>query len=244
MRSSSNRQGIWLAAGLLLAVACSVLAPHADRSRYFMLESTSPSAVAARAEGPSLGFGPIEMPEYLKRREMITRSGPHELRQSATDRWAEPLDVALPRVLGQNVVHELGGGRTVPFPWYENERPEFQIRVAIERFEPDPTGDAVLDARWTVRELGPGGERIDGETRARHTPVAPESEAVAEALSACVADLGADIAREVRRSGRFFVRGSLRPRPRPSPAGGPERRRAALVRTDRRELRALPDRAQ
>ena len=50
-----------------------------------------------------IGVGPIEIPSYLDRPQIITRMRLHELMLNEHALWAEPLDKALARVIALNL---------------------------------------------------------------------------------------------------------------------------------------------
>jgi uncharacterized lipoprotein YmbA len=143
----------------------------------------------------SIGLGPIRLPDYLvDRREMIIRRNPTELSSSPVDRWAEPLDSAVPRILGLDLSTQLGQRPVVLYPWYETQEPDFQVSVEFERFEIDSDGNAVLAARYEARRLHGARPTLYRETRETKTPANGDPAALAAALSGTLADLSRDIA--------------------------------------------------
>ena len=57
----------------------------------------------AAAQGPVIGVGPITVPKYLDRPQIVTRSGRNQLALGEFDRWAEPLQDNVLRVLAENL---------------------------------------------------------------------------------------------------------------------------------------------
>jgi len=189
---------------LVLSAGCSILAPRPDPSRFFVLEAIPPpSTLPVQSPGNGfIGLGPIRLPDYLvDRREMIIRRNPTEVAPSKMDRWAEPLDVAIPRVLGLDLSAELGQERVVLYPWYETQGPDFQVAIDFERFEIDADGNAALVARFEARGLHGLERRLYRETRASRTPATGDAAALAAALSQVLAELGRDIAAAIQQLG-------------------------------------------
>ena len=86
MRISPAR---WLAVVVFFALAGCAASPP---SRFYVLspvasDTTAPPTVSA----PAIGVGPVELPDYLGRPEIVVRSGAYELRYNETQRWAETL---------------------------------------------------------------------------------------------------------------------------------------------------------
>ena len=133
---------------MVLLSACSIMAPQPDNTKFFVLTSTAgaSSGSAAPATGGSspsnlvIGVGPIKLPQYLRRPEVVTRTSPSELTLSDTDRWAEPLDSAFVRVLSENLSQLLGTQQVVTFPWYNSSQIDYAVQVNVMRFETDPKG--------------------------------------------------------------------------------------------------------
>ena len=91
---------------------CALLRPHADPTRFYVLTVPSPpSAPAADGEFKRwrVGLRPVEVPSYLRTKFMVVRTGTNEIHFADFDRWAEPLDQGISRVLKET----LGSARNV-----------------------------------------------------------------------------------------------------------------------------------
>ena len=97
--------------GLLLGLEACTSTP----SRFYVLSSLSASetiAATAATQGPVIGVGPITLPKYLDRPQIVTRAGSNQLALAEFDRWAEPLQDNVARVLAENLAppHPHGSG--------------------------------------------------------------------------------------------------------------------------------------
>lgn len=185
-----------LAASFFLA-AC--LGPRADPSAYYVLAPVPPPA----AEPPlavSIGIGPVTIPGYLDRLQIVTRLGDNELAVSEVDRWGEPLGGSVARTLEANLRALLAGSRYVEYPWYPSEAPDFAVAVDVRRFEVDSSGTVVLDATW--RLMRDGTQIEGGGPRIEEPSAAPGQAAAVAAQSRALGRLSAEIASAVRRAGR------------------------------------------
>jgi uncharacterized lipoprotein YmbA len=182
----------------ILAAGCSLLAPASDPSRFFVLTALVPPA----PDGPplTLGVGPITLAAYLGVPEIQTRVNATEMRRSPIDRWGEPLADGLQRVLAQDLSAELGTRDVVLFPWYAEEQPGVQVAASIRRFELEPDGSAVLEARYEVTR--PGGGGVLRDVAIRKAPSGSGMAASVTALSEALADLAREIARDVAQGRR------------------------------------------
>jgi uncharacterized lipoprotein YmbA len=112
----------------------------------------------------TVGVGPVLLPDYLDRLQVVTRTPSGELAVSDTQRWAEPLQEGLIRVLDENLSALLGTERIVRFPWPRSLTPEYQVALEVLRFESGPDAMLRLDARWWLR--GGDGDVIRSRARA------------------------------------------------------------------------------
>ncbi|MHC4712865.1 MAG: PqiC family protein [Planctomycetota bacterium] len=199
----TRRKYGWLAASPLLALLALLLAGCGSTapSRFYVLEpmvenGDAPSAQLATES--SVGIGPVTLPEYLDRPQMVTRAGGNRLELAEFDRWAEPLTTDFTRVLADNISTLLSTERIVLFPWPASVNVDYKVRVDVKRFEADAAGTVTLDARWTV-SAGKGTETIH-RSRLKQ-PVGEDGYgAVAAAQSKALAELSLEIARAIAKT--------------------------------------------
>ena len=127
---------------MAMTAGCSVLSPQPDRSRFFILSPVSDSAgMAARPASTSpdsqltIGIGPVEFPDYLRRLAVVTRVAPNRIVLSDDRRWAEPLDKNFTRVLSENLATLLDTQRIEKYPWSLRTKVDYQIEINVQRFE-------------------------------------------------------------------------------------------------------------
>jgi len=181
-----------------LAGCASLLAPKVPPTRYYVLSATPPPGGAGVAPGSAadltIGLGPVGVPGYLDRRELVTRVAPNRLEVAQLDLWGEPIGQNVKAVLAQDLASRLGGATVVVFPWNVGYAPDYRVRIDVARFEGTSDGDVVLAASWSVRE-----ERAKRTVTRRESlitePVADGSaDATVAALSAALGALADEIA--------------------------------------------------
>jgi len=77
--------------------------PSPNPSRIFVLFSPLQAAERQDLDRPgqiSLGVGPVRLPGYLDRREIVMRATQSRFDLSENDRWAEPLETNFTRARG------------------------------------------------------------------------------------------------------------------------------------------------
>ena len=184
-----------LFAGLVLVAGC--LGPRADRSAFFLL--TTPPTLGEGTPVPvALGLGPITLPGYLDRPQIVVRVSDNEIVLTESDRWAEPLRDNVSRTLKENLSRLLPTSSYVEFPWYEADAPDYVVVVEIRRFEADSAGTVILDATWRLTEAG---RAIDGRTTLIDESAGGlERSGTVAAQSRALAELSREIAEGVRRA--------------------------------------------
>jgi uncharacterized protein len=76
-----------------------------------------------------IGVGPVIMPGYLDRNQIVLRTGADKVEISTFHRWAEPLEDGIIRVLAEEIAARVPTERVVMFPW---------------------RGVVTLDTRWRI----------------------------------------------------------------------------------------------
>jgi uncharacterized protein len=189
------------------AIGCSVLAPRPDHSRFYKLtpisatsadRETSPAPSPA-SPAPVYGLGPVKLPGYLDRNELVTRVSPTEVTYSTTERWAEPLAATFTGVLLQDLSVLLDTHRIVSYPWPSGERVDYQIEIDVLQFDNDASGNTRLIARWRVKDVRNATYLMAKETQVAHSQQPGGNGARIAALSDALRDLGQDIAGALRQ---------------------------------------------
>jgi len=180
---------------LLALAAC--LGPRSDPSAFFLLSSPPPD-VTGTPVPVRIGVGPVTLPGYLERPQIVTRISDDEIALSEADRWAEPLADNLVRTLEENLAGLLPGSSSVGYPWYAAGAPDYAVALEVRRFEADASGAVVLDATWRLSR--DDSQVAAGATRIEEQAVGFDRAAAVAAHSRALAELSREIAAAVRRT--------------------------------------------
>jgi uncharacterized lipoprotein YmbA len=178
--------------GLLLA-GCGDSQP----TRFYTLSPLASTPDGVPSAELSVGVGPVSLPPYLDRPQVVTRAGSNRVDLADFDSWAEPLDGLFGRVLAENLALLLGTDDVLVLPQQRLITFDYQVEVDVARFDVDSAGNAVLDARWWL--LGPDGVKLLHGGRSTITePSQPgDYAAAAAALSRALSAMSADIANTI-----------------------------------------------
>jgi uncharacterized lipoprotein YmbA len=136
--------------GLIIAVTLPIAllgCGTTPASKYYLL-SVEASGFPDGAS-PSLGVGPIEIPEYLNRNALIYSREGNRLHIANFERWAEPLDSSIGRVVRLNLASLLNTQNIQVYPWSESERPEYAVEVNVINMDANDQ-QARLVAEWRI----------------------------------------------------------------------------------------------
>jgi uncharacterized lipoprotein YmbA len=137
----------------------------------------------------------IRMPEYLNRSQMVMRGSGAEIIVDDFNRWAEPLDDSIHRVLASNLDVLLESVVVVAYPSSAVLDIDYRLIGRFDRFNADKDGLVVLDAQWGIADstgvvrMSP--RRVRFESQATN-PNDPGS--IAQAMSDVLAQFCRDIA--------------------------------------------------
>jgi hypothetical protein len=152
-------------------------------------------------QAPTLGVGPVTLPRYLDRPQIVTRASPYEIKLAEFDRWAEALDINFARVLAENLSLLLPTARVVTSPWPRATTIDYHITVDVAHFLSQVGDDSLLIADWTLLE-GEGQQTLmTGRSRFKASPAGSDYAAIVAAMSQTVASLSREIATTVRGVG-------------------------------------------
>ena len=122
-------------------------------SHFYVLNTLSASetmAATAAAQGPVIGVGPITLPKYLDRPQIVTRAGRHQLALGEFDRWAEPLQDNVVRVLAENLARLIPTDHLRLHPWPRSASLDYQVTVEVLHFDGWSGGESTLLALWSI----------------------------------------------------------------------------------------------
>lgn len=98
----------------------------------------------------SIGIGPVEIPEYLDRPQIVVRTGANTIKIHEFDRWAEPIKDGITRVITENLVALIETEKIIIHPWSSPLRVDYRLGLHFTRFEASSDGEAILAGWWSL----------------------------------------------------------------------------------------------
>lgn len=187
-----------LVSALLAAVAPFLLSACGSAEQLYRLNPDGPAPLALT--GPTIGLGPVVLPGYVDRPELIFQGEGNQFKVPAKVRWAGTLNENLTRTLATDVGRRLGTGNVLSYPWSPGTAVSLQVSVDVQQFHAVSGGGALLDASWRVQN--PASRRtLRRQSVSLREPVVGDGyDAVVTAESRLVARLADEIARSLRAS--------------------------------------------
>lgn len=196
MRRMKSLQITFLGLGLALLTGCSTSPPS---QFYTMTPMEPPSPIADRASMVAVGLGPVRLPEYLDRPQIVTRTDQVRLHLDEFERWGGSLREEFLRTLSVDLAILLDTDRVILYP--NEERIDLDYRVALDilRLDGQVGGQSALIVRWVVLD-GETGDALGFRQSAITVPVSGSGyEGIVLAKSKAVELLSKEIAEEITR---------------------------------------------
>jgi uncharacterized lipoprotein YmbA len=185
------------ALGLLILAGCLGRSPQ---TTFYMLTPLTPDASVASAApggGPALGVGPVQLPRYLERPQMVTRRG-SQLSYDELHRWAGSLESEVLRVLGANLALLLGTDRVAVYPAEPRFADAIRVVLEVDRFDGERGEAVTLQARWILTTEGRAEPLAVGTSTLSEPVASRHSKDLVAAHSLALAALSREIADRIR----------------------------------------------
>jgi uncharacterized lipoprotein YmbA len=139
---------------LFVLAGCGVTSPP---SHFYVLSPMAEMATEQKkitdSDSISISIGPVSLPKYLKKQQIVTRSGSNELQLAEFDRWAGKIEEDIGRVIAENLAYLLSTDRVLSYPAIEAVEADYTIAMDISRFDGNLEGNVELIARWAIFDV-------------------------------------------------------------------------------------------
>jgi uncharacterized protein len=187
---------------LLLATTCLIAAcASSPTARFYRLDPLELSYQGDTGAGVILALGPMSLPDYLQRPQMVRRDRGAEVLVDELNRWAEPLDEQVPRIIAANV-DGLADDIVVVPSTRRTVTPDYRLFATVLRFDADTEGLTELVIQWGITAAA-GTTVVPPRTSRYQTRATPadDPDAMASAMSALLGQVSRDMVDVFRRFG-------------------------------------------
>ena len=131
--------------------------------RLFSLGESQLLAQAQRAPGLAVVVGPVRIPAYLARPQIVRRMGAGELQLNEGSRWIGSVETNLIRALEKNLRRELGSDQIVGYPTKAPFPLDYRVRLHVDELVADSTNALRVEVRWAIVPIGAPSRTAVGE---------------------------------------------------------------------------------
>ena len=183
----------------LLGIAGCLSVPNSPNPRFYMLKAMDrPEAgqVFSVPAGTIISIGPVDVPEYQNRPQIVTQDKNKMLNVAQFDRWGEQLNIAITRILIENLTVLLPDANFELFPASFAIPVNYQVIVDIVQLESNLDNEVFFAAQWSIIRDTDRRMMLNKRYEARQ-PVKPNSySGLVKALSDICASFSQEIAKE------------------------------------------------
>jgi len=159
--------------------------------------AAAPGAAAVAGRPVTASVAAVEVPKYLDRPQIVTRSGAVELGVAEFERWGEPLANMVQRVLADDLTRRLPAGSVITTSRTLSGDEALTVELALSRFDPEADGTIVLEAQWRLRHKARG-KPVTETARITRRPADQSTAAEVQAMSDALGELADRIAGKLR----------------------------------------------
>lgn len=169
-------------------------------AQFYLLEPISESASSASgiSTKPMIALGPVRIPHYIDRPQIVTASGKNAYQLSEFNRWAESLDDNISRVLAQNLLRLAPVDVVLANASNRTRQAQLRVSVNILEFHVNPQGEAGLNVHWEILR---GEDRVLNRQVSYRSPASTTDYPVmVAALNDCLNRMSRELAASLRQT--------------------------------------------
>jgi hypothetical protein len=146
----------------------------------------------------AIGIGPVRIPQYLTRKEIVTRTDANKIDLAEFDLWGGSLQDDFSRNLLENLSLLLASDRVSLYPWPGMGTIDYRVGMDVIRFDGNRGGDVVLIVNWAIR-TGQDNKVIRVQNSRIQEPSGGQSyEAMVGGMSRALARLSREIGESIK----------------------------------------------
>ena len=124
-------------------------------SRFYVLSpmasmETEKNMDSSEMQDITIGISQVFLPKYLKKSQIVTRTGNNELHLAEFDRWAGKIEEDIGRVIAENLTSLLSTDKVLSFPAMEAVKLDYNIKLDISRFDGSLGDQIELIVLWVI----------------------------------------------------------------------------------------------
>lgn len=130
----------------LTSTGCATL----PETRFYALSASPASNLRQTSSELQLAIGPIDLPEYLQRPQIVTRPEDNRLEVDEFNRWGGPLEEEIDRVLAKNLGNLVGTQSIYSYPSRVVADIDYRISLYVRSFDGALGNTVTFDVSWSI----------------------------------------------------------------------------------------------
>jgi len=182
---------------LALVLSGCITIPNSPTPRFYALQTVYKNQVSEKiniASDVLIGIGPVKIPEYQNRPQIVTQGKEKMLEFAQFDRWGESLDLGMARLIREELTAMLPEAKFTLYPWNSSISVKYQVVVEIIQLDSDLDKELFLAAQWLVIDMPLRKTMIIKRSEFRQPIIPKNYSGLAKTLSMACASLSSDIA--------------------------------------------------
>jgi uncharacterized lipoprotein YmbA len=189
-------------ASLALILNGCMSAHNSVTPRFYMLQAMNENQVSQKIDIASdliIGVGPVKIPEYLNRSQMVTQNNEKMLQFAEFDRWGEALDLGLSHLIREDLTVMLPRTKFILYPWSPYTQVKYQVVAEIVQLNSDLKKNLFLVVQWQIIDMQKKKTMIIKRTEYLQPIIPQDYSGLAKTLSTVCGSLSNDIAEVFRK---------------------------------------------
>ena len=117
-------------------------------TRFYALSSLSPNTSSNKPL--RIGVGPLNIPQLINRPQIVSRKNETEIVMSEKHQWGGSHKEEIIQAITDNLSSLLKTENIEQYPWKFKFKPDYQVRINLERFDGELGKNVTLKARWRL----------------------------------------------------------------------------------------------
>jgi len=191
---------------MVLAAALSGCVGQSPPATHYLLKAIetpreNDHQAAAESMPLKIQVGPVLLPTYLDRPQMVFLSDENRVTIDHFNRWAEPLSDSFARVIVENLSVLLKTDYVDRHTFQKKASADYRISIDVKRFDATPGREAVLIASWAIYSVKDRSQVLDKRYSARKPMTTNSASEMVAALNEMINDFSREMAAAIRSQG-------------------------------------------
>ena len=172
--------------------------------RFYMLSADNEhkdSKNIYRSPGIIISVGPVKLPEYLDRPQIVTKNKEGLLKFDEFHRWGESLEIAIAQQIRENLTVQLPGTTFILYPYNPIVAVKYQLIIEVIQLDSEIDKNMTLAVQWTLINVINSNTVFIKKSNFTQTILPHNYLGIAKTLSTLCNSLSTQIAESLKKTG-------------------------------------------